>query len=230
MRHSILIVEDELDIQSILQFVLEDEGYVVHTAERAEDGWVLLQQNPIDLVLLDINLPGMDGLSLCNQIKTHHPLPVMILSSRDRDDDVISGLELGADDYIKKPFNHRELILRIANLLGRSSPEQELSSITTGALAIDLLRERVLLDGKEVSLSPIEYGILLTLARNMGRIISWQVLCREVWGKEDWEGGHELVKVNIRRLRKKIEPDPSEPVYIRNEWGRGYRLVEGLSR
>lgn len=225
MRHTVLVVEDEKDIQAILQFLLEDEGYTALTAENAEDGWVAIQQHPVDLVLIDINLPGMDGLSLCNLIKTQRPLPVIILSSRDKDDDVISGLELGADDYIKKPFNHRELILRITNLLGRIDHE-DAAIIRTGALCIDVSREVVTLGHEEVSLTPIEFDLLLTLARHLGRTVSWQVLCREVWGREDWEGGSELVKVNIRRLRKKIESDPSEPEYIRNEWGRGYRLVE----
>ena len=151
---------------------------------------------------------------------------MILVSSRDKDDDVISGLEIGADDYITKPFNHREVILRIENLLKRSSDHDKKTLLTTGKLVIDFTRERVTRGGALINLTPTEYSILHTLASNIGRIVSWQVICHEVWGSRDWEGGHELVKVNIRRLRKKIEYDPSEPLFIMNEWGKGYRLQD----
>jgi len=232
MSQTILIVEDDPYIVNILEFVLEDEGYTVMKAESGEDGWAVIKSSHIDLVLLDINLPGVDGLKVCNKIKKQYSIPVIIVSSRDRDDDVISGLEIGADDYIKKPFNHKEVILRIGKLLKRSAPDAAGRLVQTGKLSIDLGRESVYRDHLLISLTPTEFNILRCLAENLGRVVSWQVICREVWGTSEWEGGHELVKVNIRRLRKKIEEDPSQPEYIMNEWGKGYRLqdfdTEGL--
>ncbi|MCF7933805.1 MAG: response regulator transcription factor [Spirochaetia bacterium] len=226
MRQTIMIIEDDPHIVSLLAYVFEDEGYSVLSSATAEEGWDLICTQQVDLVILDINLPGIDGLQLCNRIKEHMVLPVIMLSSRDKDDDVISGLELGADDYIKKPFNHREVLLRAGNLLKRAPERDETLLVTTGDLMIDLTKERVSRSGTVLELTPIEFSILRTLAESLDRIVSWQVICSEVWGSRDWEGGHELVKVNIRRLRKKIELDPSEPVYIMNAWGRGYRLLK----
>lgn len=226
MSGRLLIIEDDSYIVSILEYVLTDEHYEVRSVSNGEDGWEELQKQQFDLIILDINLPGIDGLTLCNRIKRHMSIPVVILSSRDNDDDVISGLEIGADDYIKKPFNHRELILRIGKLLSRSGRSGSETIVSTGDLVIDLERSSVQRSGITMNLTPTEYDILSTLARNIGRIVSWQVICQEVWGTRDWEGGHELVKVNIRRLRKKVETDPSEPIFIMNEWGRGYRLQE----
>lgn len=123
MRQTIMIIEDDPHIVSLLAYVFEDEGYSVLSSATAEEGWDLICTQQVDLVILDINLPGIDGLQLCNRIKEHMVLPVIMLSSRDKDDDVISGLELGADDYIKKPFNHREVLLRAGNLLKRA-PER----------------------------------------------------------------------------------------------------------
>jgi DNA-binding response OmpR family regulator len=204
---------------------MKDEGFRVRTAGSGEKGLELIRKEKIDLVLLDINLPGINGLEVCNRIKVSEHIPVIILSCRDQDSDVISGLEIGAEDYIRKPFNHKELTLRVNKLLKRSWRQEEQTSIETGKLCIKTDREEVYFDTKEVKLTPMEYKLLEVLGKKIDWVMSWQVLLKAVWGYEEWDGGREMVKVNIRRLRKKIEPDPSQPVYLLTERGRGYKLA-----
>lgn len=204
---------------------MRDEGYRPLSAPSGEEGLALLRREKVDLVLLDINLPGINGLEVCNRIKVSEQIPVIILSCRDQDSDVISGLEIGAEDYLRKPFNHKELTLRIKKLLRRSSPPERPARIVTGRLTIHTDREEVSFDARPVKLTPMEYKLLAVLGGKIDWVLSWQVLLKEVWGYQDWEGGREIVKVNIRRLRKKIEPDPSQPVYLLTERGRGYKLA-----
>ena len=204
---------------------MKDEGFQVRTASSGEEGLGLMKKEHFDLVLLDINLPGMNGLEVCNRIKISEQIPVIFLSCRDRDSDVISGLENGADDYVRKPFNHRELILRVRKLLKRSYNGKEQTLIETGSLCIKTDREEVYFNSEEVKLTPMEYKLLEVLGKKLDWVMSWQVLLKEAWGYEDWDGGREIVKVNIRRLRIKIEPDPSQPVYLMTERGRGYKLA-----
>jgi DNA-binding response OmpR family regulator len=185
----------------------------------------LVKKEHIDLILLDINLPGMSGLEVCNRIKVKEHLPIIILSCNDQDSDVISGLELGAEDYIRKPFNHRELVLRIRKQLERMDTSKQSSYIETGDLLIKTDREEVYIKSEKISLTPVEYKLLEVLGNRIEWVMSWQILLKDVWGYEDWDGGREIVKVNIRRLRKKIEPDPSQPVYLLTERGRGYKLA-----
>lgn len=204
---------------------MKDEGYRAYSAGSGEEGLRLLHSESVDLVILDINLPGMDGLKVCDSIKETMQIPVIFLSARDQDSDVISGLETGADDYIRKPFNHRELILRVKKLLRYTGNGIHESTIRTGRLRIRTDREEVYFDKEEIKLTPMEYKLLEVLGRKLDWVISWQILLKEAWGYEDWEGGREIVKVNIRRLRVKIEPDPSQPVYLLTERGRGYKLA-----
>ncbi|MBN2658433.1 MAG: response regulator transcription factor [Spirochaetales bacterium] len=225
MKSSILVVEDDPHLLSILNFLLTDEGYAVRTSTTGEEGLEVIKKEHIDLVLLDINLPGIDGLEVCNRIKRTEHIPVIILSCRDQDSDVISGLELGAEDYVRKPFNHRELVLRISRLLDRKDPAEMSDFIETGELLIKKDREEVYFRGEKLALTPMEYKLLEVLGERLDWVLSWQVLLKRVWGYEEWDGGREMVKVNIRRLRKKIEPDPSLPVYLLTERGRGYKLA-----
>lgn len=222
---SILIIEDDPHLLSILRFLLTDEGYEVRTAESGEAGLEIIKREHVDLVLLDINLPGIDGLEVCNKIKRTEHIPVIILSCRDQDSDVISGLELGAEDYVRKPFNHRELVLRISRLLDKKNLSANTDFVRTGELLIKVDREEVFFNNEKISLTPMEYKLLEVLGQKIDWVMSWQVLLKKVWGYEEWEGGREMVKVNIRRLRKKIEPDPSQPVYLLTERGRGYKLA-----
>ncbi len=225
MKQTVLIIEDDPHLVTILDFLMRDEGYNVVTSPSGEEGLAIIKREKIDLVILDINLPGMNGLDVCNRIKISEQIPVIFLSCRDQDSDVISGLENGAEDYMRKPFNHRELALRVKKLLERSSDQNMKTAIETGQLFIKTDREEVYFNSQEIKLTPVEYKLLEVLFRRLDWVQSWQVLLKDAWGYEDWEGGREMVKVNIRRLRKKIEPDPSQPVYLLTERGRGYKLA-----
>ncbi len=226
MHFKILIIEDEPDIAGMLEYLLRDEGYDVTVAYSGEQGLELVDKGEFHLIVLDLSLPGIDGLSVCNRIKQSSTIPIIILSARDRDSDVISGLEIGAEDYITKPFNHREFILRVGKILKRLKLIEKYKEITVGNLKIDLGKGEIYRGNERISLTPNEYALLSCLVSRAGWVVSWQALLKDVWGNEDWEGGREVVKVNIQRLRKKIEPDPHQPEYILNEWGKGYRFKD----
>ena len=224
MQHKILIIEDEPDIAGMLEYLLRDEGYEVIVAYTGEAGLKLNTEHEFHLIVLDLSLPGIDGLTVCNRIKQSSTIPIIILSARDKDSDVISGLEIGAEDYITKPFNHREFILRVGKILSRIKWIDKQREIKIDNFVINLEKDEVSIAGKRISLTPNEFSLLSCLVSRAGWVISWQALLKDVWGHEDWEGGREMVKVNIQRLRKKIEPDPHSPEYILNEWGKGYRF------
>ena len=225
MSPRILIIEDEPDIAGMLEYLLRDEGYEVKIAYSGEEGLQLITGSSFHLVVLDLTLPGIDGLTVFNRIKQISTLPIIILSARDKDSDVISGLEIGAEDYITKPFNHREFILRVGRIIKRMKPVDVQPKIKVDDLEVDRERQEVTIKGERVNLTPNEYALLSCLISRAGWVITWQALLKDVWGNDDLEGGREMVKVNIQRLRKKIEPDPHRPVYIHNEWGKGYRFV-----
>ncbi|MDA3955970.1 response regulator transcription factor [Oceanispirochaeta sp.] len=220
MKGRLLIVDDEPQLTGLLEYLLKDEGYETSCAASGELALVLAEKDHFDLILLDINLPGMSGMEVCRRLGASAP-PVIFLSCRDDDSDVVGGLESGAEDYITKPFNHRELILRIEKVLRHTSAT---SVIRCGDLEIDIQDERVRCRGSLIHLSPIEMSLIKCLAASQGRIVSWQELIERVWGYHDWEGGHDIVKVTIGRIRKKIETQPGCPQYLHNEWGKGYRL------
>ncbi len=224
MQHKILIIEDEPDIAGMLEYLLRDEGYSVTVAYSGEEGLRLAAEVDFHLVVLDLTLPGIDGLTVCNRLKQSSTIPVIILSARDKDSDIISGLEIGAEDYMTKPFNHREFILRVGKILGRLKLMEKQKELKIGNLLINLEKGEVFRNGARVNLTPNEYSLLSCLVSRSGWVISWQALLKDVWGHEEWEGGREMVKVNIQRLRKKIEPDSHHPEYILNEWGKGYRF------
>ncbi len=226
MKQTILIIEDEPQLVGILEYLLRDEGYSVETAYNGEDALKLMKKVRPDLVILDIMLPKMDGFEVCNRIRKYTTIPVIILSAKDQDEDIIKGLEIGADDYITKPFNHRELILRIAKILKRINAYRVKENIKIGDLQINLSSRSLKIKGNKINLTPTEFNLLTCLAKHKDRVLSWESLLKEVWGySDDWDGGKELIKVNIRRLRKKIEPAVSNPVYLVNLWGMGYRLA-----
>ncbi len=222
MKPKIVIVEDEPKLVGILEYLLETEGYEVASSLRGDTALAVIEAQKPDLVLLDIMLPGMDGFDLCTAIRRLTTVPVIVLTARKEQEDVIRGLELGADDYLTKPFNNKELTLRIRRVLGRTHLEDTSEQIEHGGLAIHVSTREVTVEGRQIALTPTEFSLLLCLMRNRGRVLSWESLLREVWRSDDWDGGKELVKVNIRRLRKKLEPDPTEPKYVLTSWGVGY--------
>ena len=225
---TLLIVDDEIQILRLLEFVLKDEGYTVLTAETGEDALEQCRRQAPDLVVLDLTLPGMDGFEVCRQL-CDADIPVLILSSHDEDRYVIAGLETGALDYVRKPFNHKELILRVANLLGRGRKSEPKRYLNSDSLRLDLDTEQVTVDGRPVHLTPTEYQLLALLMRRGGAVVGVDEILQSVWGAQEWDGARQLIKVNIQRLRQKIEADPRTPRFVLNQWGRGYRFGSSVT-
>jgi len=233
MSETILVVEDELVLRETLAYNLEKHGYEVHTAEDGRRGVELAREVQPDLILLDIMLPGLDGFEVCRLLRKDMNVPILMLTARADEVDKIVGLEVGADDYLTKPFSMRELLARIKALLRRvrmtraevaaEAQEESPQRLTFGNLVIDRDRCEVLLDGKSLDLRPKEYDLLLSLAQNRGRALSREQLMENVW---DWDytGGSRTVDVHIRWLREKIERDPGHPVRIITVRSVGYRF------
>ena len=228
MARTILLVDDDALMRRSLAFHLEQAGYQVHTAANAEDAIAFVQHSPPDLVLLDIALPGMDGLDALRELKAGHSLPVIFLTGRRRELDEVLGLELGADDYITKPFDVDVVLARVKAVLRRTekSPESEKLSqrLVVGDLKIDPQAHTVLCTGRVINLSPREFDLLLLLASQPDKVISTEELLAQVWGAE-FVGQPQVVYVHIRWLRQKLEADPDHPQRILTVRGVGYKLV-----
>ncbi len=222
----ILVVDDEQQIQRALKSVLQARSYVVDVAGSAEDGIALTAERTPDLVILDLALPGMSGLEACRELRTWYTGPILVLSVRTGDDDKIAALDLGADDYLTKPFSTGELLARIRALLRRASPtEAGLSEIRSGDLCIDLARRIVTLHGEPVKLTRLEFDILALLARNAGRVVTSSMLLEHVWGPE-YVRDTQTLRVHISHLRKKIEREGDVPRFILTEPGVGFRFAD----
>ena len=228
MSKHILVVDDDALMRRSLAFNLEQSGYRVSTAGTAEDALALARRDVPDIVLLDIGLPGMDGLDALRQFKDQLALPVIFVTARRRELDEIVGLELGADDYITKPFDIDVLLAHIKAVLRRAEPVVRSagnpSPVAVGELVIDPLAHTVTVAGKQIGLSPREFDLLHALALEPDRVISVDELLARVWGAE-FVGQPQAVYVHIRWLREKIEPDPNHPKYIITVRGVGYKLV-----
>ncbi len=211
-----------------LAFHLEQAGYQVHTAANAEDALSFVHHSPPDLVLLDIALPGMDGLDALRELKTRHDLPVIFITGRRRELDEVVGLELGADDYITKPFDVDVVLARVKAVLRRmeksSQPEKPTEPLTVGDLAIDPQAHTVSCAGRTLDLSPREFDLLLLLATQPEKVFSTEDLLAQVWGAE-FVGQPQVVYVHIRWLRQKLETDPDHPQRILTVRGVGYKLI-----
>jgi DNA-binding response OmpR family regulator len=229
MAKHILLVDDDALLRRSLAFNLEQVGYAVDTAANAEDALAMARRNPPDLVLLDIGLPGMDGLDALRHLKETLSLPVIFLTARRRELDEVLGLELGADDYVTKPFDmdvllaHIKAVLRRANQPVSAYHGEHLKVIITGDISIDPLAHKVTLAGREVSLSPREFDLLHTLALEPGRVFSVDELLGRVWGAE-FIGQPQVVYVHIRWLREKLEKDSNHPSRILTVRRVGYKL------
>jgi len=222
---TILLVEDEEDIATLVRTYLEKDGFRVIWATRGTDGLLALEQNEIRLAILDLQLPDADGLDLCRAIRSTSRLPIVIVTARDEEIDRITGLELGADDYVTKPFSPRELAARVRALLRRAStqPEQR-GALSFGDVVLDGDAREVRRAGGEVALTAREFDLLWFLASHPRRVFSRDQLMTSVWGYEPaLETG--TVTVHVRRLRKKVEADPARPRHLQTVWGVGYRLV-----
>mgnify|MGYP001008722500 FL=1 len=221
----ILVVDDEKLIVKGIRFSLEQDGMEVTCAYDGEEALHLAQENKFDMILLDIMLPKMDGFEVCQAIREFSNMPIVMLTAKGDDMDKILGLEYGADDYITKPFNILEVKARIKAIMRRtaaSEPKEENSKvIESGDLKLDCESRRLFVQGREINLTAKEFDLLELLVMNPNKVYSRENLLNLVWGYE-YPGDVRTVDVHVRRLREKIEPNPSEPKYVHTKWGVGY--------
>lgn len=225
MSKRVLVVDDEKLIVKGIRFSLEQDGMQVDCAYDGEEALEKVKANKYDTILLDLMLPKMDGLEVCQQIREFSNVPIVMLTAKGEDMDKILGLEYGADDYITKPFNILEVKARIKAIMRRTSHENEpktkSKSIEVGELRMDCESRRVFITGKEINLTAKEFDVLELLVFNPNKVYSRENLLNLVWGYE-YPGDVRTVDVHIRRLREKIEANPSEPKYVHTKWGVGY--------
>jgi DNA-binding response OmpR family regulator len=237
MTHKILVVEDEAVLRETLQYNLARQGYQVHVAPDGRSALEVARKERPDLILLDLMLPGIDGLEVCRILRQEMNIPILMLTAKAEEVDKVVGLEVGADDYITKPFSMRELLARVKAALRRVRLTREdltlaaqdatgvpqPAAITFGDLTIDARRGEVLRGGRALGLKPKEYELLLFLARHRGMVLSRDLILQRVWGW-DFVGGSRTVDVHVRWLREKIEDDPAHPTRIVTVRGMGYRF------
>ena len=221
----VLVVEDEESFSDALSYMLRREGYEVSVAATGPDGLAAYERTGADLVLLDLMLPGMSGTEVCRAIRQKSNVPIIILTARDSEVDKVVGLELGADDYVTKPFSSRELIARVRAVMRRGGDAEDIGSATLagGSVRMDIDRHVVSVDGTHVSLPLKEFDLLEYLMRNVGRVLTRAQLIDRVWGA-DYVGDTKTLDVHVKRLRSKIEPDPANPKYLVTVRGLGYKF------
>jgi DNA-binding response OmpR family regulator len=227
MTPLVLVAEDDPGMLRLVRRVLTLSGYRVLVAEDGPTALELASSEDLTLVLLDIGLPGLDGLTICSRIREFSNVPIVIITAREDEEDVVRGLNLGADDYLSKPFGMKELLARVQAVLRRARPSAEKpgAAYACGELLIDFAARRVHLAGRDVHLTPTEYRLLVTLASHAGRICTQQQLVEQVWGP-DYAPDRTLVHVTVRRVRRKIEPDVGHPRYLLTSHGIGYYLAK----
>jgi two-component system response regulator RegX3 len=222
----ILLVEDEAALSDPLAFLLRREGYDVHVVADGADAVADFDSAAADLVLLDLMLPGMPGTEVCRELRARSSVPIIMLTAKDSEVDIVVGLELGADDYVTKPYSSRELLARIRAVLRRRAdegPEVGDTVLEAGRVRMDIDRHTVAVDGAEISMPLKEFELLELLLRNAGRVLTRGQLIDRVWGS-DYFGDTKTLDVHIKRIRSRIEPDPSQPVMLVTVRGLGYRF------
>ena len=221
----LLVVEDEPSYSEPLTYLLRKEGYVVTVAETGPDALAAFERTGADLVLLDVMLPGLSGTDVCRQLRAKSNVPIIMLTAKDSEIDKVVGLELGADDYVTKPYSSRELLARIKAVLRRGGESEELvpSTIAAGPVAMDVWRHLVHVRGEAIQLPLKEFELLEFLLRNSGRVLTRGQLIERIWGA-DYVGDTKTLDVHIKRLRKKVEIVPKEPVHIQTVRGLGYKF------
>ena len=218
----ILIVDDDPALSEMLQIVLGQEGYETFRCSNGTDALSQLRESRADLVLLDLMLPGRDGVSVCRDIRVESDVPVVMLTAKSDTADVVAGLEAGADDYIAKPFKSKELVARIRTRLRRISADPGADELQIGDLSISVPAHTVKRGGEELPLTPLEFDLLHALARRPGQVFSREALLEEVWGYRN-AADTRLVNVHVQRLRAKVEKDPERPEIVVTVRGIGYR-------
>ena len=226
---NILIVEDEKTMQDILADYMRKGGHTCFTADDGIEALITLKNNPMDLMILDVMMPGLDGIRTTLKVRETSSIPIIILSAKSEDTDKILGLNIGADDYLTKPFNPLELVARVKSQLRRYTQlgnvsQQSLGQLyRCGGLQINDDNKEVTVDGAPIKLTPIEYNILLLLVKNAGKVFSIDEIYQQIWNEEAI-GADNTVAVHIRHIREKIEINPREPRYLKVVWGVGYKI------
>ncbi len=227
MKHAtVLFADDDRDLQQVIGLILEDSGYEVIFAETGYQTIESWRTTAIDIIILDLNMPGINGIQVCTMIRQKSDIPILILTGNANEEDVVRGLEAGADDYLVKPVRPRELIARLQALLRRGAhhgaPDRR--QLSFDHLILDLEARQLLYGGKSIPVSPLEFQLLKYLMMNAGVVLSKEDLLHNVWGYMSTGREMNLIEATVRRLRKKVETDPSSPQYIQTVWGSGYRF------
>jgi two-component system response regulator RegX3 len=221
----VLVVEDEESFSDALSYMLRREGYEVEIAATGPEALTTFDRSGADLVLLDLMLPGLSGTEVCRELRSRSHVPIIMVTARDSEVDKVVGLELGADDYVTKPFSSRELVARIRAVMRRGAESDELvtSTVEAGPVRMDVERHVVSVDSKQISMPLKEFDLLELLLRNAGRVLTRGQLIDRVWGA-DYVGDTKTLDVHVKRLRSKIEPDPAHPKYLVTVRGLGYKF------
>lgn len=222
----VLLVEDEPDLADPLAYLLRREGFEVEIAEDGDAALTAFRERGADILLLDLMLPGMPGTEVCRQVRTTSGVPIIMLTAKDSEIDIVVGLELGADDYVTKPYSARELLARMRAVLRRAQQDEadlEERVLQGGRVTLDIDRHTVAIDGEPISMPLKEFELLELLLRNAGRVLTRGQLIERVWGS-DYVGDTKTLDVHVKRLRSKIEPDPSSPRHLVTVRGLGYKF------
>ncbi len=228
LKHKILVADDEPSVVEVIFSVLDSEGYEVLVAKDGQEALDLFAKQAVDLLLLDIIMPVVDGLTVCRRVRETSRVPIIMLTALGSERDIVRGLAAGADDYLTKPFSPDELLARVDAVLRRVRWQREEDAaevMRIGELEVDVAARRVMVDGKEVHLTPMEYELLRYLVMRAGRVISKETLMREVWGYREVVGSLNLVEVTVRRLRVKLGLSMGSPPFIITVRGVGYRFI-----
>lgn len=225
---NILVIEDERKTSDLIQLYLQRNGYTTLAALDGQLGLEMARTHQPDLIVLDLMLPGLDGLDLCRILRAEANIPIIMLTARSTEEDKLLGLDLGADDYLTKPFSPRELVARVRTVLrrvGKQSGDEPATTLVWGVLCLNINQHTVTLAEQPITLTPKEFRLLETLMREPGRVFNRVELLEKAFGL-DYDGLERTIDVHIRNLRQKVEPNPNQPIYVQTVFGVGYRLGE----
>lgn len=231
---TILLIEDEKNITDFIVKILQSNNYKVLTAKTGMEGLSIIASRCPDVILLDLGLPDMDGVNIISSVRAWSLCPIIVLSARSTDKDKVTALDLGADDYITKPFSTDELLARIRTSLRHSNRIFSNDGISekpyqAAGLVIDFMKRLITRNGEPIHLTPVEYKIVAYIAKNSGKVVTYSSILKNVWGPNMNEEDNKILRVNMANIRRKIEPNPAEPIYIFTELGVGYRMLEDTS-
>lgn len=223
----VLVIDDELQMRKLLEMALTSYGYTAHLAATGQEGLMLAVSMHPDLVIVDLGLPDMDGKDVVTRLREWSSVPIIVLTAREQEQEKITALDKGADDYVTKPFSMGELMARMRVCLRRfCHSEEQKPVLCCGGISMDLLQHKVLVEGSEVKLTPTEYELLKYMLKNAGKVLTHKQILKAVWGNDYDEDLH-YIRIYMRQLRRKIEKDPAQPKYLLTEAGVGYRLSGG---